>query len=134
MLNGKYRRFWIKAYALPCDEDGLLGPPPGKGDPRERKSLNCRAGREESRYDRADAGFLTALHEISPLRQPDRTLPGHNVFIPITEEQVPMDRQQLIRLGIVLVIGIVIGVIIGFALWHGGSGTCAIPPSNAAFS
>jgi hypothetical protein len=45
-----------------------------------------------------------------------------------------MERQQLIQLGIALVIGIIIGVIVGFALWHGGSGTCALPPSNAGFS
>jgi hypothetical protein len=51
----------------------------------------------------------------------------NNVFIPITGEQVPMERQQLIQLGISLVIGIIIGTIIGFTLWHGASGTCAAP-------
>ena len=45
-----------------------------------------------------------------------------------------MERQQLIQLGITLVTGIIIGLIIGFALWHGAgaSGTCAVPPVNAA--
>jgi len=38
-----------------------------------------------------------------------------------------MERQQLIQLGIALALGIIIGVIIGFALWHGGSGTCPAP-------
>ena len=38
-----------------------------------------------------------------------------------------MERQQLIQLGITLVTGIIIGLIIGFALWHGTSGTCAVP-------
>ena len=40
-----------------------------------------------------------------------------------------MERQQLIQLGITLVIGIIIGLIIGFALWHGAgaSGTCTVP-------
>jgi F0F1-type ATP synthase assembly protein I len=40
-----------------------------------------------------------------------------------------MERQQLIQIGITLVIGILIGIGIGFALWHGAgaSGTCAVP-------
>jgi hypothetical protein len=51
------------------------------------------------------------------------------VFIPFTKKQVPMERQQLIQLGIALVIGIIIGIAIGFTLWHGAgaSGTCAVP-------
>ncbi len=57
-----------------------------------------------------------------------------NVFIPIAEEQVPMEHKQLIQLGIALAIGIIIGFVIGFALWHGGSGTCLVPPANAAFT
>lgn len=38
-----------------------------------------------------------------------------------------MERQQLMQIGIALVIGILIGIGIGFALWHGASGTCAVP-------
>jgi hypothetical protein len=51
------------------------------------------------------------------------------VFIPFTKKQVPMERQQLIQVGIALVIGIIIGIGIGFLLWHGAgaSGTCAVP-------
>jgi len=47
-----------------------------------------------------------------------------------------MERQQLIQLGIAIVIGIIIGIAIGFLLWHGAgaSGTCAVPPTNAAFT
>ena len=43
-----------------------------------------------------------------------------------------MERQQLIRLGTALVIGIIIGLAIGFMLWHGAavSGTCAVPPGT----
>jgi F0F1-type ATP synthase assembly protein I len=40
-----------------------------------------------------------------------------------------MEKQQIMQIGIALVIGILIGVGIGFALWHGAgaSGTCTVP-------
>jgi len=45
-----------------------------------------------------------------------------------------MEQKMLIRIGIVLVIGIIIGINIGFALWHGGSGTCVVSPTNTGFT
>jgi len=45
-----------------------------------------------------------------------------------------MEQKLLIQIGIVLVIGIIIGLIIGFALWHGGSGTCVVSPTNTGYT